>query len=128
MNHCKRVVFLKDVRSNLIEEAIFVLRDNDKDKQSNRISCQATANNQSPKSGGNVSDSYLISEAELILKEYLKNQAADEKLPLASSKEKERDVSQFHSSPYRGLKIILYTLFFSTWIVLLYLLCNYLFS
>lgn len=83
-NQLKNMVVLKNLPSNIIDEAFIVLKSNKKIKSLERIESKCVS--QEPKEN---QDGYIIKEAEMIIGNYLSNIEKEEKLKSSIAKQME---------------------------------------
>ena len=92
-NQMKNMIILKDIPSNLIDEAIIILKNNKKIKALERIESKNGNKNTTPKSG-----EYIVKEAEMVISNYL------------SKVEKEKQIKSYSirqiENRYKRLKAI----------------------
>ena len=103
MNNCKKVVHLKDIESNIIEEAIFVLR-----------SGKSGSHPHESASSAPLYDDFILAEAEFIVNDYM------------TRRRKYSRASRRTRAVPRARVFILCTLAFSAWLFLLFLLLHFL--
>lgn len=92
-NHMKNIIVLKNLPSNLIEEAFIILKDNKKAKSLERIDNKTGNKIEKEKSGD-----YIVKEAEMVISNYL------------SKIEKEKQIKSYSmkriEDKYKRLKVL----------------------
>lgn len=73
----KRIVVVKDIPSNVIEEAILILKHEPGKEAATNIGAKTT----SKKDGANVNTDFLMKEAEIIINSYINEGKLQEKYP-----------------------------------------------
>ena len=73
MDNFKNTIVLKNIPSNLVEEAIIVLKENKKAKKLQKIeNSKSTKNNQT-----GIEKDYIVKEAELVISNYVKDKESE---------------------------------------------------
>lgn len=96
----KNTIVLKDVKSNLIEEAIIVLKENKEARSLNKIE---NRNKGGKKDLKPIKKDYIVKEAELIISNYIED---------IDKKEKEKDIENRNLKYKRLKKYAYFTTFF----------------
>lgn len=106
-SNMKNMIVLKDLPSNLIEEAIIILKSNQKIKNYKYVPNQK----EKEKENGKRKDNYIVKEAEMIISNYI-----------SDITEKRKPTNTKLKTKYERLKIISFILSVVCWIELVVIL------
>ncbi len=109
-NNLKNIIVLKDLPSNIVEEAIVILKTNKKAKKVQKIEKRKKANEQEKKP---KQSDYILKEAELLVSNYITG--------IEEKKEAKKENSKQSEIKYRRLKNYAYIASFILLIESIYL-------